>query len=91
MFDARVWRRAPRPIPVLVDPHAGLRMGFTRYDGVPMWLRASGFRIDPPHPGQALEWLRLDDGQYLVRVRFHLLQMGGQGLEVVTWLLSTTA
>ena len=86
MFDPRVRGVAARPIPVLVDPHAAWQTrGIAGRKPVPLWLRAKGFRIDPPIPGEALEWIRLDTGEYLIRVRFRL-ESAGTGLDIVAWL-----
>ena len=49
--------------PVLVSMQAALPgVGRRRMDGVPMWCRSSGLRVEPYMQGWQIAWVRRFDG-----------------------------
>jgi len=53
--------------PVLVNMQAALPGVGRRMDGVPMWCRSSGLRVEPYMQGQQIAWVRRFDGGWFRR------------------------
>lgn len=63
MFDSRVWRDKPVPVPCRVSmsrAYPGLARGATRADKLPLWLRAGGVRLEDVMDAELLGWARLN-------------------------------
>lgn len=48
-------------------PH--LARGATRADKLPLWLRTGGVRLEDVMDAELLGWARLNDGQWVGRIR----------------------
>jgi hypothetical protein len=55
-------------------------------DKVPLWLRASGVRVEGVEHGEQLAWLRLIDGQWLARVRIFPAIGKDRSLALTLWV-----
>ncbi|WP_236724720.1 hypothetical protein [Mycobacterium avium] len=55
--------------PVRVNMQAALPGVGRRMDGVPMWCRSGGLRVEPQMLGQQIAWVRRFDGGWFRRRR----------------------
>jgi hypothetical protein len=53
---------------VMVDMQAALPGLGRRMDGVPMWCRGAGLRLEPFMPGHQIAWVRRFDGGFFAVV-----------------------
>jgi hypothetical protein len=73
--------------PVWVDTARVLPASGIRQDELPLWVRASGVRIEPRIRGRQTAWLRRSDGGWLAVVEVSAASANGQSqISTTLWL-----